>query len=496
MANYKIGNPQLQLYTTKNFAGMTEENHLKNAFLTQPYQMRSVISYMLSDTYYSRGESSVLPLLTDGIGTTEEVDNSEVRWDIFGQNERAIDVIGNYGDGGTTPGYNKSSFRVKLAEKWFAQSDVLFADDKTMVRVQFEPVQDGGGYMYTLQLNGGDLTKFIDPIMITAGARFSKAYSTVEEFSDKGGNTTFAAPFKMKNRLTTLRKNHAVTRTAATDVLIMELPSPNDPGKTTKYWFRLAEWAFMAQWAKEKDFMYIYGQYSSDAITGINGIAGANGRPVMSGAGLREQISPANIRYYNQLTYKLLDDTLLDLSYNATANGGNHKFVALTGKMGMRMFSDAVNDKFRSLGVTIVNEGRFISGTGNELVFTGDQWRTAHFPNGVSLTIREIPLYDDLISNRTLHPESLRPIESYRFTIFNIGNGKDGKANVRKVVKKNSQDLMWNVSGSIDPYVNPAKSFGTNRATGKDGFEIFGLTEEAIILADPTSAAEIIMDAQ
>ena len=42
------------------------------------------------------------------------------------------------------------------------------------------------------------------------GARMSKDFSTVEEFSDKGGGTDFVAPMTLKNQLTTLRKHYAV----------------------------------------------------------------------------------------------------------------------------------------------------------------------------------------------------------------------------------------------------------------------------------------------
>jgi hypothetical protein len=493
MATLPIGNPALQVYTARSFSGMTEQNHLSNAFLTQPDQIGSVLAYAMSDTYYNKsGSTSIIPLLTGGIGNTMTVENREYQWDVHGQNERTITIIATTGDGGTTPGYGNSPFRVVFEEKWFSPADVIRADDGTMCRIQEEPYAGYGGTVYSLQLaENGDGSKYIDPTQIAAGAKFRKMYSTVEEFSLKGGGTNFTAPFKLKNQLSTLRKHHAVTRSAATDVLIIELSAPNDPNKRTKYWVRLAEWTFMAQWFKEKDLSAIYSKYNKDS-QGTVQLPGQNGRPVYHGAGIRQQISPANIRYYNELTYNMLDDTLLDLSYNANKNGGNHKFVALTGKMGMRMFSDAVNNKFKSLGVTIVNEGRFISGSGNELVFTGDQWITANFPNGTSLTVKEFAPYDDLILHGTLHPVSLRPIESYRFTILNFGTNGDGKSNIQKVVKRDSEDMMWHVAGSIDPTANPAKSLNTSRSSGIDGFEIHALSEEGIVMKDPTASAELI----
>lgn len=50
-------------------------------------------------------------------------------------------------------------------------------------------------------------------------------------------------------------------------------------------------------------------------------------------AGLFEQVSPANVRYYTHLTAELLEDYLFDLCYNILGTQ-ERKFIALTGEMG------------------------------------------------------------------------------------------------------------------------------------------------------------------
>jgi hypothetical protein len=158
----------------------------------------------------------------------------------------------------------------------------------------------------------------------------------------------------------------------------------------------------------------------------------------------------------------------------------------------MREFSEAVRKKFTGLGVTITNEGRFLTGSGNELVFEGDQFITAKFPNGVELTVKEFSQYDNPIRHRKLHPKSGKPVESYRFTILNIGQ-KDGKSNMRKVVKKGSEMAMWHVAGSTDPYAGISKNISTMRSSGIDGYEVHFLSECGLMLQDPTSCAELIL---
>jgi hypothetical protein len=476
----------LQLYTTRNFNGLTEQNHLSNAFLTEPEKVGAIMAYA-----FGFAHDNVLSLLTGGIGNTMEISNREYQWSLHAQNDRAIEVVGNLSDGGSTPGVAGSTFRVKFTEKFFQVTDNLVSDDGTQVRVQFEPYQDGPYFVYTLQLTTADPSKFIDASQIAAGARFSKDYSTVEEYSIKGGGTHYATPFQLRNQLTTLRKQYEVTRSAATDVMIIELPNPENPKQKTKLWVKLAEWTAMAQWYRELDRSYIYSEFNKNA-QGTVDLRGQSGRPVYHGAGLRQQIAPANIRYYNSLTYNIMDDFLLDLSYAAQKEGGNHKFVALTGKMGMREFDRAVTERAKGLGFLVLNEGKFISGSGQELTFEG-QFKTVKFLNGVELTVKEFAPYDDQVKHRTLHPKTKKPLESYRFSILNFGTTAKGESNIVKVAKKDSELAMWHVCGSTDPFGGVAKSTSTMRSSGIDGYEVHMLSECGLMLKDPTSCGELIM---
>lgn len=476
----------LQVYGLRNLpSGMTESSHLSNFFLTEPAKMDSVLAYA-----FGTQNENVLSLLTGGIGNVKEIDNREYRWTLHGQNERTVEVSGDAITTGSTPGIAHTPIKFRLAERIFEVTDVLVADDSTQVRISEEPYQDGIDFVYTAVLAGTiDPTAFIAPAMIAKGARFSKYFSTVEEFSSKGGSTYYSAPMELQNQLTTLRKQYAVTRSAATDVMVIELFS--EDGQSTKMWTKLAEWTAMAQWYREKDRAMVYTIYNKNA-QGTTDVKGENGRPVFTGAGLRQQISPSNIYYYNELTYDFLDNVLLDLSYAATRWGGNHKFVALTGKMGMREFSRAMEEKANSRGFLVVNEGRFISGSGQELVLSG-QFVTVKFLNGIELTVKEFAPYDDIVHNRALHPVSGKPLESYRFTLLNFGQ-KDGKSNIRKVIKKGSADAMWYVAGSTDPMGNVSKSMSAMRSSGIDGYQVHFLTEEGIQMEDCTSSAECIIN--
>jgi hypothetical protein len=479
----------IQIYQSRNFKGLSSSNRLSNAYLTEPQKIASIMAYASG---YQDG--NVLSLLTGGIGNVNEVTNREYEWDLHSESDKLILVAEDSPSiAQGTPGQNGMPFEIILSERWFDVNDNIVADDSTQLHILEEPEVVGpNAFKYIVQHNEVDPEYFVDPEVISKGARFCKDYTTVAEYSDKGGGVQYATPYRLRNQLTTMRKTYEVTRNAAKAVMIIELTNPHNPSQKTKLWTQLAEWKAMSEWYKEIDRSMIYSIYNKDNKGTVN-LKDEKARPIYHGAGIRQQIAPSNVRFYTKLTYKVLDDFLLNLSYNADKWGGNHHFVALTGKMGMREFDRAIQDYASGNGITVDNHGTFITGSGDELEFTG-YFKTVHFLNGVSLTVKEFPPYDDIIRNRALHPVTKKPLESYRFTILNFGH-KDGKANIRKVALKDSEMSMWHVAGSVDPSGVVANSTKTQRSSGIDGYTVHYLSECGVMVEDPTSCGELILAA-
>ncbi len=114
MSNLKQSISPLQVLQTRDFKGLTEYNHLVNAYLAEPEKVGSILAYA-----FGKQENNVLTLLTGGIGNTLTVNSKEYEWDLHSENERSIMVTLTSPDGGTTPGYGRANFRVYLEEKWF-----------------------------------------------------------------------------------------------------------------------------------------------------------------------------------------------------------------------------------------------------------------------------------------------------------------------------------------------------------------------------------------
>lgn len=113
--------------------------------------------------------------------------------------------------------------------------------------------------------------------------------------------------------------------------------------------------------------------------------------------------------------------------------------------------------------------------------------------NGIELTLKYFPLYDNTTYNRQLHPVTLKPLESYRMTFLDLGR-RDGEANIVKVVRKDREFVNWCTAGSVTP-AGYAHSNTEVRSNAKDGYSCHFLGEVGIMLRDPRACGELIMDA-
>lgn len=480
----------LVLYRTKYFDGLVDEKMLTNALVTEPHRVSPVISYFFG--MYDRG--NVIDFMTNGIGNTMTIESQSYRWDVMIEHDRAISIKDAKWNGAAisptdVPGIGKSPIQVWVAEKYFGPGAILQFDDKEFqVRVIGDAYQDGVDYVYTLVVADGRDESYIPPSLLTAGKKLSRVGSAYEDYSEEADIVNYQTPFKMQNYLTTMRLSYDITGDAFASVMVMQMRDPKTK-QQTYYWSTYQEWTALRQWYERLDRMMVY-QKTNVRADGTVGLYGTNGRPIYIGAGLLEQIAPANRRYYTTLTLDTLDSFLSDLSYN-TRGMSDRKFVAFSGEMGLREFDRVLRDK--ASGYQVVDTV-FITGTGQNLTL-GGQFTTYKGLNGIELTLKHLPLYDDPIHNRKYHPVTGKPLESYRITIVDIGM-RDGEANLRKVVRKGREMVMWYTGGSLAPKAGFATSTSTLRSNAKDGYSVHFLSEQGLMLADPTTSGELICDAE
>jgi hypothetical protein len=481
-------NSTLQFKRATDFSGLGETNMLANAYLTKPEVIESVLAQSMGHQGIN-----IFEYLTGGVGAVKTIKGNRYEWDIYTKDEEISTVLiksPDYVNDASRPGLNGTYFRVILDKNWYGANDILVADDgATTIKLVDDGIEDGASTIYTAQVHGGGFDAFCPVEFLDSGSQWSKEYNLVGEYSERGTGDVYHTPYGMRNILGIYRKTIACTRSASNAVMVMELPNPQDPSKPIKLWTRYQELVAIQNWYKEMDKVAMFSKYTDNPDKQVIDKSG-NGRPAYEGAGFRQQIAKSNIEYYSgKITYARIDNFFTMLSYKVKEWGGDSEFVLLTGKQGKKAFHEAIKDEVADRNITL-NSADFMTFNGNNITLKG-YYDTVYLQDGTKVTVKEFPPYDDTERFRKKHPVTGYPVESYRYTVLNMGS-KNGKANIRKVVKENGQNLMWHVCGSDSPMDGIAKG-GVTRSTGKDGYETHWLTEFGVQIQDPTTCGELIL---
>ena len=486
----------LQLYKGKWFSDLVAEDMLSNAMLTKPYEVSTIVSYVFGTK--DDGYSSSLDAITGGLGNVLSVDQRSFEWNVMIDADRAVTIRSAKWQGTEITaanadtimaGIGNTPIQIWVEDKWFGPGATIEFDDKEFqARISGAPYQDGNEWVYTCFVADAQPSSYIPSELLLAGKQISRLSSAYEEYSEEADILNYSTHFKMRNHLTTMRLSYDITGTAYSTVLAIALKDPKT-GKTSYLWSDYQEWKAMREWTKRVERGLVYNK-SNVRPDGTTDMVGTNGRPVYIGAGLLQQVAPSNRRYYTELTPELLEDFLFDLSYNILGSN-ERKFVALTGEMGMREFDKILKAKANTMNLT---DTVFVSGSGQNLIL-GGQFVSYKMTNGIELTLKHFPLYDDTTHNRKLHPISGKPLESYRFTFLDISR-RDGEANIVKVVRKGREFIQWYTGGSVAPGAGYGKSISTLRSNAKDGYSVHFMGDYGVMVRDPRACGELICDAE
>ena len=485
----------LQLYRGKRFSDLVDENMISNALLTKPHEVSGLLSLVFGTK--DDGVSTAIDMITGGLGKTMIIENREYEWSVMIDSEHAVNIRYAKWNGKEltasdidtlTPGANGTPIYIGIEERWFGPGAILSFDNVNFqVRVSGTPYQDGSTWVYETYVAEGFSGSYIPVEYLLPGRQVSRLGSAYEEYSDEADIINYQTPFKMRNNLTTLRLSYDITGDAYSTVLAIALKDP-ETGKTSYLWSDYQYWIALREWKRreEKALLFSHSNRNSDNTYTLKG---TNGRPVAISAGLFEQISPSNVRYYTTLTAELLEDYLFDLCYNLLGTN-ERKFIALTGEMGIREFDRILKEKVA--GFQLIDT-KFITGSGQELTL-GGQFTTYKMTNGIELTVKRCSMFDNMEMFRQLHPLTGKPLMSYTFMFVDLGS-RDGQANVVKVCRKGREFVQWTTGGSVIPsgYGN---SINTLRSNSKDGYSVHFLGEEGIMLRNPLSCGILYCDAE
>jgi hypothetical protein len=473
----------LKFVKEKWHAGLTDSNTLANALVTEPETLGRTLAYIFGDKY-------AIQYLTQGTGRVankyELIGNDLFRWPLMGMLTKPILITGAVSPAANI-GLNHSTFKVPMAEKYFAVGDVLATTNREYIRVQDEPYQDGADWVYTCALVTNSATDVVTAADLAEGQELSIEYTAFEEYSE-GGSSKEAFPMWFTNQLTTSRMSLDMSGGAATDVMILK-------GKTGKeLWMYEKQYQAMLQWMEQTERLRWYGKYNRNS-QGLVNLPGKNGRPVKIGAGIFDQIAYSNRRNYSVGTEDLFRDFILDLMENSK-DSENKKFVAFTGIGGLEEFHSAMKD---AIAASTLVDTHFVSGDGQELTL-GGQFTTYKGLIGTELTVVHLPMFDNRVNNRALHPKTSRPLESYKFVILDFSM-IGGESNISMLAKGadgiDRSFVSWVTAGSQTPNGGAeGGEFSVNktvRSNSLDGWSCHFLSETGIKIINPLSCGVLEM---
>lgn len=466
---------KLTVLTRPWHANFTETNHLGSAFLSEPHKFDKVLTRVFTA---SRLADNPLTAMTKGMGRTNEIESFDWEWELMGASNRPLTAIA--AAAGT--GVGNTPFTLTLDEDWFKPGDVINPSagaERLLVRIQSGPAPAGGGFTYVCKIVSDDAVMALSAAQAAAGVQWTKMFSVYEEGGDQSGSTTYAMPMKLRSQLSTYRKEYSITGDAANQALVVALMDAEGKVYKDYKWLKYAEAEYWIQWHKEIERGLWYGQMS-------NTVAGANGRAARTGPGVQELLKDSHIHVYNTLTEKLIREYLLDIFFGRV-DMSNRNLVAYTGEYGMLAFHQAMANASAPF---LTTDSKFISGEGQNLAF-GGQFVKYIGPNGITLTLRHNPLYDDREINTVMHPDLQVPVESMRFTFMDFG-GKGGESNIKYVKKKGGYKLGY-VSGLQTPY---GANKGGLMSNAKDAYTMIVHDQCGVQIDDVTRCGELILGLQ
>lgn len=462
---------QLQITDAKDFSGMVTENNLGAAFAEKP----QLVSPLVENIYKLALGDDVISILNE-YPTLEINEDTDYEWYLQGAENKKMALQGAYDGSGNAlvatdyPGKNGNVFYLKFPEKLFFETHVIVGEKPDLYQLYIKSVsQSGPSFLYEVELFTDDPDLYVDIDDLAAGTEWSVSHSVAPQtLSDRGSDISFTTPFLMRNRISMLRKQHRVPGNMINKGKNSPLAFVFNTSKGTKgTWLNKLDWELMKEIRREKSNLLWYGK-SNRRADGTYGNIAYNGYEIKAGMGLRDQIAPANIHYYNTFNLDNLTNFALGLSVGKLPED-SRRFVIGTGEYGLKMVSQAIE---AAAGASALEFQRIegLSG-GDKGMYHKPQFVKYATINGIKFEFMHLPHYDDAVRNKIQHPDG-GLAESRRLTIMDFGSA-GSEPNIQMVRVKGNNETWMYIPGLRDPF-SPGGTISDPKkaATSIDGYDI------------------------
>jgi hypothetical protein len=493
--------------------GEINSGHLSTAFgIDKPDYINMGYAQIFSAT--DRYHNKPMIGLTESKGNIKILNSNIYRWRLSGfmkQKLRVTQVV-------TTdprPGLGQRPFEIVLDKPWFKVPDVIQGEDnRYQLRVMNEEAEVLGpnSFKYTVQLITNDVNEYFPSKLLQEGREFCKVSSAVADESNQDyGGFQFQTVFESEGQLGQFAVEFSLTDKAARKAKeAAERGDFNDanfgsyinqvriPFMSRDDMGRMQIWTSFMGMAEAEMHNRIYCDVEHALTLGraSNYMVSAQGYPIITGSGLREQLESGNILEHNgNMTIDQLHDWFQSILKDKV-DRGECKIVLSCGIKFAQMFDRMIKAESSSF---LTLDSHFIR--------KGEDYKHMDFGSYfasyegfiVNISVMLNPSYDNQYFQPKMHPvETNFTVDSWRADILDFGSTDpqgSGKSDPNiSMTKEKYCDYSISHNGKWDARSGlPITDGGLGIIGGISGYSLHEEKSAGLMIADVSRCGAIYL---
>lgn len=458
--------------------GVATQMELREAFQDKP----EIIAPIMHNLFYKENRS-VIQMLIDQYGSTDEVTNSDFTAYVDVKPWLNFPIVfskvgGSFGD-------NRITVQIGTDKRDLIKrgTSVSVQDPVSRTRYQLMATDDGfpQGSHYVFTFVATSVAGSAVPAGLTraiaVGERFYRSFHESDEFGQNGGMIhyrNYPIPMQMKTSIIT-GEMPVTRRYAKTQRVGIEVYHPQTGKKVITYGIDSTEWEMYCNHSLMFENFAMEGTGGQRIQAMNSGGSSIGGQP-----GLIDQMGAVNRVRKDVLDMDFLQGLTADLAHEINGHGGDAHFAIIGSKTRSNQFSNLFTNeaqKWNGLG----ERRNIIGGALDDLSYSG-YFKSADLNNGLKVTFINSSYFDNRTSAR---------YGDNRLMILPI-EVSGQKSNILKRVNfKDSADIKFQVDGSIDSKGSVKGAFSQSASTHVDGMTLFQKSDSAVYCGMPQACAVI-----
>lgn len=499
---------QNQLYGSKDFRGLIGTPDLYSVFQQTP----QFLPILTREIYKQNLPGSLVSWQKSFPSISVEQENGFYQWNLKNQDDKNFPLLdaetlsGETISAGTFPsviGANREHFYLHFEGEVANPTDWLRGELHNVYYLVHN-VFPAGGQKFKLEVTllNDDESLNVDSIHLAINKRFSKfGNAQPARLSYRGSTPWFSSPFRMENRITSVRMQLEVSgemiRKGKNEPLVFPFQWKGEKGEA---YVNFMDMLTMYQCEELFARSVVYGNKNWKTNTGYLDFDQNNKQEIVSPFGLFNQMAPGNVNLYNTFDIDYMVDMALDMSIGKIGRN-QRRLNIVTGERGAIAISKQIDLKQKSKWNAVIMPEKVIRkgnasniGAQNPLHF-GYQYTGMESYNGVTLDVTILDFLDEDVYFPERDPGGQGTLESHRMFVMGWGDSAD----IYNVKLKGQEEMNFGcIAGMRDPY-SPAGSSRTSpkmMASSIDGYITHCHKFGGMVMTDPTKVLEFRKNVQ